>query len=69
MGEKVRVTFSARETGRPTMRTAELSSDNYAFQLLGEGKLDGRRCFLLSMNPRREEKDLLRGTIEWMRKL
>ena len=31
--------------------------------LLGEETLDGQRCFVLSMDPRREEKDLLRGKL------
>jgi hypothetical protein len=64
MGEKVLRDVLSKETEPPhDAHRKELSSENYAFQLLGEETLDGRRCFLLSMNPRREEKDLLRGKI------
>ena len=41
----------------------EISPDNYNFQLLGEETLEGRRCYLLALNPKREEKDLLKGKL------
>jgi len=64
MGKKFYETFSAKRTEPPRdAQRKELSLDNYNFQLLGEQTLDGQRCFLLSMNPRREEKDLLRGKL------
>jgi len=64
MGEKVLRDVLTKETepARDAQRKA-LSPENYDFQLLGDETIDGRRCFLLSMNPRREEKDLLRGKI------
>jgi hypothetical protein len=64
MGEKVLRDVLSKETesSRDAQRK-ELSLENYDFQLLGEDTIDGRRCFLLSLNPRREEKDLLRGKI------
>jgi hypothetical protein len=64
MGEKVLRDVLSKETesSRDAQRK-ELSLENYDFQLLGEDTIDGRRCFLLGLNPRREEKDLLRGKI------
>jgi len=64
MGEKILRDVLSKETEPPrdTQRKA-LSLENYDFQLLGAEMLDGRRCFLLGMSPKREEKDLLRGKI------
>ena len=64
MGEKVLRDVLSKETesARDAQRK-ELSLQNYDFKLLGEEILDGQRCFLVSMNPRREEKDLLRGKL------
>lgn len=64
MGEKVLRDVLSKETEPlKDAQRKELSAANYDFQLLGEETIDGRRCFLLSMNPRREEKDLLRGRL------
>jgi hypothetical protein len=64
MGEKVLRDVLSKETESPRdAQRQALSLENYDFQLLGEDTLEGRRCFLLSMNPRREEKDLLRGKL------
>jgi hypothetical protein len=64
MGEKVLRDVLSKETESPRdAQRQELSLENYDFQLLGEAMLDGSRCFLLNMNPRREEKDLLRGKL------
>jgi len=64
MGEKVLRDVLSKETESPRdAQRKELSLENYNFQLQGEEMLDGQRCFLLSMNPRREEKDLLRGKL------
>jgi hypothetical protein len=62
MGEKVLRDILTKET-EPSRdaQKKELSPENYDFQLLGEETLAGRRCFLLSLNPRRDDKDLLRG--------
>jgi len=62
VGEKVlrdivsKETEPARDAGKK-----ELSPENYDFQLLGEETIEGRRCYLLSLNPRRDDKDLIRG--------
>jgi len=64
MGEKVLRDVLSKETEPPKdAQRKELSPANYDFALLGEETIDGRRCFLLGMNPRREEKDLLRGKL------
>jgi hypothetical protein len=64
MGEKVLRDVLSKETESPKdAQRKELSLENYDFHLLGEETLDGQRCFVLSMDPRREEKDLLRGKL------
>jgi hypothetical protein len=39
----------------------ELSIRNYDFSLAGEETVDGRRCHVLALHPKREERDLIRG--------
>ncbi len=34
---------------------------NYTFQLAGEETLNGRRCYVLTLEPRRDSRDLVRG--------
>lgn len=64
MGEKVLRDILTKETEQPKdAERKDLSRENYNFQLLGEEQVDGRRCYLLSLNPKREEKDLLRGKL------
>ncbi|HEY6252688.1 MAG TPA: hypothetical protein VI685_22250 [Candidatus Angelobacter sp.] len=64
MGGKVLRDILQKETEAPKeAQHKELSPENYDFQLLGQERIDGRNCFVLSMNPRREEKDLLRGKV------
>jgi Outer membrane lipoprotein-sorting protein len=41
----------------------ELSPENYDFQLVGKEAIDGRNCYVLSISPRRDEKDMIRGKI------
>ena len=64
MGEKVLRDVLTKETepAKDSQRK-ELSPENYDFQLSGEESLDGRRCFVLAMNPRRDDKDLIRGKV------
>jgi len=64
IGEKVLRDILTKETEPPKdAKKKELSAENYDFKLLGEETLNGRRCYLLGLNPRREEKDLIRGKI------
>jgi len=39
----------------------ELSTQNYDFWLAGEETVDGRRCHVLALRPKREDRYLLRG--------
>jgi hypothetical protein len=39
----------------------ELSTQNYDFSLDGEETVDGRRCHVLALRPKREERNLIRG--------
>lgn len=41
----------------------ELSRENYDFQFVGEEALNGRNCYVLSINPRRDDKEMIRGKI------
>lgn len=50
------------EGGKDLQRNA-ISFQNYNFGLVGQELLDGRNCYVLSLNPKREEKDLIRGKI------
>src|SRR5262249_26699510 len=64
MGEKVLRDILSKETEPcKDARKKELSADNYEFKLLGEETLEGHRAYLLSMNPKRDEKDLIRGKL------
>jgi hypothetical protein len=64
LGEKVLrdILTKETETAKDSQRR-ELSRDNYDFQFLREETLDGTRCYVLAMNPKREEKDLVRGQV------
>jgi hypothetical protein len=64
MGEKILRDILSKETepAKDAQKKA-LSADNYDFQLQGEETLEGRRAYVLSLNPRRDEKDLIRGKV------
>jgi len=62
MGEKVLRDILAKETESASKTEHKsISPDNYDFQLLGQETLDGRNCYVIALNPKREEKDLIRG--------
>ena len=64
MGEKILRDVLEKETESPrNPDRKELSEENYQFQLLGTEMLDGRTCYILSLHPRRDDKDLIRGQI------
>jgi len=42
-------------------RQSALTDDNYKFSMLGEETLNGQRCFILGLEPRRDAKELLKG--------
>jgi hypothetical protein len=41
----------------------DITRDNYDFLLVREDELDGQRCYVIELLPRRKSKNLLRGTI------
>ena len=48
----------ARDSG-----STDITRKNYDFLLIGEDDLNGQRCYVLQLLPRRKSKDLLRGKI------
>ena len=40
---------------------AAIDHNNYSFRYLGEATLDGSACYLLSLNPKRKEVELVQG--------
>lgn len=64
MGGKVLRDIVQKETETPKeAQRKELSPENYDFRLAGQERVNGRNCYVLAINPRREEKDLIRGKI------
>jgi hypothetical protein len=62
MGEKVLRDILDRETETPKdPERNEISDDNYDFQLLGSETLEGRLCYIVSLAPKRKDKELIRG--------
>ena len=62
MGEKILRDILDRETETPKDPERKvISGDNYDFQLLGTQTMDGRLCYVLSLVPKRKDKDLIRG--------
>ena len=44
-----------------------VNKDNYDFNYIGEGILDGQPCYVLGVKPNRKEKDLISGNV-WVDK-
>ncbi|MGE5322416.1 MAG: hypothetical protein ACM3SW_06120 [Actinomycetota bacterium] len=64
IGEAVLKRFLKKEVQPPKdPERQELSEKNYEFQYLGTELVDGRHCYVLGLNPRREDKELLRGRV------
>jgi len=64
MGEKILRDILAKETEAPKeAQRKEISPENYDFKLVGEEAFNGRRCYVLSIQPKRQEKDMLKGKI------
>ena len=62
IGERILRDIVSREMEAPgAVSLKDLTPDNYDFRLIGNEMLDGRRCYVLALNPRREEKDVIRG--------
>ncbi|MDA0207359.1 MAG: outer membrane lipoprotein-sorting protein [Acidobacteria bacterium] len=41
----------------------DLTTANYDFQMVGEEELEGKRCYVIGLDPKRRDKTLLRGNI------
>ena len=41
----------------------DITRDNYDFRLVREDEMEGQRCYVLELLPKRKSKDLLSGTI------
>ncbi|HEV2965161.1 MAG TPA: outer membrane lipoprotein-sorting protein [Candidatus Angelobacter sp.] len=64
LGERILRDILAKETeSSKEAQRKEVSPENYDFKLVGEEMFNGRRCFVLSMQPKRQEKDMLRGKL------
>jgi hypothetical protein len=62
-GEKiVRKVLEHEQEMASDWEETSLTGRNYNFQLAGEESLNGRRCYVLKLDPKREVKDLIRGT-------
>jgi hypothetical protein len=44
-------------------RATDITRENYNFVFVGENRLNGQRCYVLELIPKRKSKNLLRGTI------
>lgn len=66
MGEKILRDVLNHETEKKDAKETarkEFSPENYSFALAGSEIMDGKRCFVLQMNPRHDDKDMLRGRV------
>ncbi|HET7441291.1 MAG TPA: hypothetical protein VFJ47_08320, partial [Terriglobales bacterium] len=48
--------------GGKTWSGAAIDTNNYTFSYLGQAAFDGHPCYLLSLNPKRKETELIRGS-------
>ena len=61
-GERVvRKVLEHEQQMASSWKDSAITGDNYKFSLLGEETLNGRRCFVLGLEPRRDSKELLKG--------
>jgi Outer membrane lipoprotein-sorting protein len=64
IGEKILRDVLDKETEQPRdPGRKELSTQNYDFQLLGSESLNGRQCYVLALEPKRGDKELIRGRV------
>jgi outer membrane lipoprotein-sorting protein len=63
-GEKVvRKVLAHEQEMAGDWEESALTERNYSFGLVGEEQLNGRNCYVLTIEPRRESKDLIRGRV------
>ena len=57
-----RVLDHETEASKGNQARTALTRDNYDFILMGDTVLDGRPCYVLGLQPKRKEKDLVSGS-------
>ena len=62
-GEKIVRQILERESLLARDQKPPISRQDYEFRLVGEQAHDGQRCYLLAIQPKREEKSLIDGLI------
>jgi hypothetical protein len=62
LDHEVEITSKDKDKGR-----SAISGDNYIFNYIGEGALDGQSCYVLGLKPKRTDKDLVSGQV-WVDK-
>ena len=63
-GEKVvRKVLAHEQEMAGDWEESALTERNYVFQLVSEEQLGGRNCYVLTIEPRRDSKDLIRGRV------
>jgi len=64
LGQKILRDVLDKETEQPKdPERKELSTQNYNFQYLGTDSINGSNCYVLGLNPRRDDKELIRGRV------
>jgi outer membrane lipoprotein-sorting protein len=64
LGEKILRDVLEKETAEPRDPDRKaLSAANYNFELLGTEQLEGRNCYVLRLDPKRDDKELIRGQL------
>jgi outer membrane lipoprotein-sorting protein len=64
LGEKILRDVLEKETEQPRDPDRKaLSAANYNFELLRTEQLDGTNCYVLGLNPKRDDKELIRGKL------
>jgi hypothetical protein len=61
MGESIVRRMLTGEAELANSDQSDISSRNYTFRFAGEAYLNGRRCFLLELTPKRQDKSLISG--------
>ena len=54
-------------TGGKSSSTSAIDGNNYSFTYLGEANLGGNPCYVLGLDPKRKDTDLIRGKV-WVDK-
>jgi hypothetical protein len=61
MGERIARKMLESEVELAQSGRSEISPDNYNFKFLGEGSISGRHCYMVGLEPKRQETILISG--------